>query len=343
MDLNATGGGFRWADLDRAIVSPKISKLTAEMQEAFRKDESQISFEGRKRGNSGYFLPTFLDKQLERTDDWARRKYELYCECVYEQGQCITPEFVRDVFANAITVLIHTRKATIADHLRRQANRTGEQLNQHALNKFARQMDILENDWLKALEAEARALEHTYYSKQLSTPVPGSLPQLRTAIMDCESRLTEVNIEIEAQKHALALASASNGPTSKILQAIRRLSVAKINVEHRRSECEQALMELRQASHDAVRAGRRKRAPRSRPPCFETAVALFTKKPNLSLIQFCRDMDSNAEKFRSALKYRPPESWRTRTFYEQYRKRANTVSRFVSTVRSEITRRSKGN
>ena len=77
--------GFRWHDLDQALVAPKLSKLSAEMQKAFFKDEAEISFEGRRRGNSAYFLQTFLDKQIERTDEWARRKYEIYCECWYER------------------------------------------------------------------------------------------------------------------------------------------------------------------------------------------------------------------------------------------------------------------
>src|SRR5215472_12410178 len=64
MDPNPPAKNFRWSDLDQAIVSPKLSKLTSEMQEAFTSDEAEISFEGRKRGNSGYFLPTFLDKQV---------------------------------------------------------------------------------------------------------------------------------------------------------------------------------------------------------------------------------------------------------------------------------------
>lgn len=130
MNPTDPAGGFRWDDLDQTLVGPRLSKLAAEMQEAFFKDEAQISFEGRKRGNSGYFLTTFLDKQLERTDEWARRQYELYCECLYEQGRCITPEFIRAVYKNAIEVLVHVRKGTMTDHFTRRAHRTGEPLNQ---------------------------------------------------------------------------------------------------------------------------------------------------------------------------------------------------------------------
>jgi hypothetical protein len=186
MDLNPPAESFRWSNLDQAIVSPKLSKLTSEMQEAFMSDEAEISFEGRKRGNSAYFLPTFLDKQVERVDEWARQEYEIYCESVYEQGHYVTPEFLRDVYENAIKVLIHVRRATIPSHFSMRAHRTGERFNQHCLDKFARDMDLLANTWLRTIEAEAKALEHD--SEHFSSPVPGSLPQLRRAVTDCESR-----------------------------------------------------------------------------------------------------------------------------------------------------------
>jgi hypothetical protein len=37
------------------------------MHVAFTSDESEIFFEARKRGNSAYFLPTFLDARAKRT------------------------------------------------------------------------------------------------------------------------------------------------------------------------------------------------------------------------------------------------------------------------------------
>ena len=114
-----------------------------------------------------------------------------------------------------------------------------------------------------------------------------------------------------------------------------------MNVENKRKEYEKVLVTLKNAANDVERsaAPKQRRNFRAKPPCFETAVALMKKKPNLSLVQFCREMDSNAEKFRSAVKYRPPESWYVPTFHAQYQKRSNTVSRFVSAVRSEIARR----
>lgn len=336
--------GFRWEDIDRTIVSPKLSELSAEMHDAFLKDENEIAFEARKRGNSAYFLPTFLDKQVERTAEWARKKYEIYCECWHEQGGRVTPEFIRAVSKNAIALLMHVRKRTVTDHLTRVAQRTGRPLNQHCLDRFRSSMDRLANTWLRGLEAEAKALEQN----SLVLPHPGglimSIQQTREATLDCEARLTEINIAIDAQKQALALTNANGGPATKILQAIRRLSLEKVTLEKRLKEYELLREQLEKSSIEieTKSPSKRKRAPRAKALCFETAIALLTKKPNLTLIQFCREMDSNAEKFQSASKYCPPDTWKVRTFYEQYQKRSNTVSRFVSAVRSEIARRVHG-
>jgi hypothetical protein len=71
-------------------------------------------------------------------------------------------------------------------------------------------------------------------------------------------------------------------------------------------------------------------------PCFAAAVALLKKDPKLPLVEFCREMDFRAAQYPSGQKYKPPVSWNARTFYDQYRVRSNTVSRFLSEVRKHI-------
>lgn len=234
MDQTPPADGFRWDDIDQTIVGPKLSKLVAEMHEKFVKDEAQISFEGRKRGNSGYFLPTFLDKQVERTDEWARKEYEIFCECWYEQGRCISPEFIRAIYPQALLTIFHVRKGSIADHFARRAQMTGEHFNQLSLDNFARRIDVLANTWLRDLEAEAKALEHELNELRRLSVEPASQEQTRQMILACEARLTEIGIQIEAQKQALTIATASGGSVSKILQEIRRLSARKTSFENLR-------------------------------------------------------------------------------------------------------------
>ncbi len=274
MDQNPPSEGFRWHDLDQTLVAPKLSKLSAEMQEAFFKDEAEISFEGRKRGNGAYFLSAFLDKQIERTNEWARRKYEIYCECWYEQGHCISPEFVRAVCTHGILGIFQVRKGTIADHFARQTQRTGERLNQHCLDAFARRIDVLANTWLRDLEAQAKALEHDSHELGLLAVAPTSSDHARQMILRCDSRLTEINVKIEAQKQALTLATSNGTPVSKILQEIRKLS-------ERRTSFEKLSEELKARKIAADGAGRTK----------QQANALDTSMEALAIEQ--RDLQPN--------------------------------------------------
>jgi hypothetical protein len=231
MDQIVPSQGFRWHDLDQTLVAPKLSKLSEEMQKAFFKDEAEISFEARRRGNSAYFLPTFLDKQVERTDEWARREYEIYCECWYEQGHCISPEFVREVSTHGILGIFEVRKGTIAYHFTRQAQRTRKQLNQHCLANFARRIKVLANTWRKDLEAQATALEHDSDEIRLLAVTPTSLYEARQMIHKCDARLTEISVKIDAQKQSLTLATSTGAPVSKFLQEIRKLSELRTSFE----------------------------------------------------------------------------------------------------------------
>jgi hypothetical protein len=79
-----------------------------------------------------------------------------------------------------------------------------------------------------------------------------------------------------------------------------------------------------------------KRTTRAKPPCFEVAVDQLRGKPELTLIEFCRLMDSKAEQYPSTQKYRPPKTWEVRSFGQQYERRRNTISRFLCGVRQVI-------
>jgi hypothetical protein len=78
---------------------------------------------------------------------------------------------------------------------------------------------------------------------------------------------------------------------------------------------------------------RAKRATRPKPACFKSAVEQVSKNPSLTLVEFCRLMDRKAAQFPNSQKYLPPKNWKARSFFEQYDRRSNTVSRFLSDVR----------
>lgn len=98
--------------------------------------------------------------------------------------------------------------------------------------------------------------------------------------------------------------------------------------------------EAKECEHDqqgSIVPSRRKRSLQPKQPCFESAVKLLRSNPQVSLLNFCRLMDSKAEQHPTSNKYRPPEGWKVRSFNQQYKKRSNTVSGFLSRARKELT------
>jgi len=108
-------------------------------------------------------------------------------------------------------------------------------------------------------------------------------------------------------------------------------------VEYRKGAIAKAFLAGKTARSSAVTPTvRGKRATRPKPPCFESAVEQLRRNSELTPIEFCRLMDRKADQYPRCQTYLPPKSWKVRSFHEQYEKRRNTVSRFLSSVRKAI-------
>jgi hypothetical protein len=79
-----------------------------------------------------------------------------------------------------------------------------------------------------------------------------------------------------------------------------------------------------------------KRAPRIKEPCYDGAANIIKENPEIDLHRFCIQMDRRAAQNQRNAKYLPPKNWRVRSFLEQKRKRPNTVSSFMSRVRTRL-------
>jgi len=305
---------------------PKLTQLSVEMNALLVSDEREIEFEGKKRGNAAYFLPTLLDNQVRRTDEWASRQYEIYCDCWHDQGHSITAEFVREVSKNGIVPLMHIRKGTIDQQLERKALKTNMPFDQHSINCIQLwhiRMDRLANKWERDLEAEARKIEHNASVLKNLMVMADSKHETSEQLLVCESRLTETNTELEAQKQALANAAETGELAPRIRREIRRLSNYKIQLEKLSGQYKQVFQN-------------KKPRTRPKPTCFNGAVKLVKENPKIKLIDFCRAMDRKAEQHPSSDNYKPPTSWKARSFCEQLTKNANRVSRFLYDVRKSL-------
>jgi hypothetical protein len=60
---------FRWEDVDRSLVSLKLTELAIEMHERIGADESRIEFEDRKNLNSNKAPLLVLEMKVERAPE----------------------------------------------------------------------------------------------------------------------------------------------------------------------------------------------------------------------------------------------------------------------------------
>lgn len=183
--------------------------------------------------------------------------------------------------------------------------------------------------------------------------------EVRRRIRQFEAKIAAVETQIGALQQSVAQAIVQGKSTFRpgdIQKAIRRLHEDKKELEFRRDDWQlnlnTVMSRLKVTQQQDVSQSRavasstlpgspasnltKRRTPRTKAPCFDAAVTLLRKDPKLPLVEFCREMDFRAAQYPSGKKYKPPVSWNVRTFYDQYRIRSNTVSRFLSEVRKHI-------
>jgi hypothetical protein len=80
----------------------------------------------------------------------------------------------------------------------------------------------------------------------------------------------------------------------------------------------------------------KKRTPRTKELCYEGAANIIKEDLEIDRHSFCIQMDRKAAQTSQNAKYLPPAKWGVRTFGAQLNKRPNTVSRFMTTVRTKL-------
>jgi hypothetical protein len=194
--------------------------------------------------------------------------------------------------------------------------------------------------WIgRALAAEVAWLDERM---ALGLPSHGPLNEWK-AIAASIAGVFERQIEITLQE--LRLQTEQSEPIGRPDSPLNTSSAdsvepdSKLSIDHAkrggrpRNRLEKQAAEQLAAMGPVTTALRGRRATRPKPQCFELAVEQLRKNSELTLVEFCRLMDRKAAQFPNSQKYLPPKSWRVRSFFEQYKKRSNTVSRFLSDVR----------
>jgi hypothetical protein len=154
--------------VDHELVRLKLSALAEAMHSQIAADERRISAENRLNQNTNAFPSLLLDMKVERTDEWMRKTYEIYCEVWLRQGFEKTAEFIRAVIGKGLMPVLAARTGAIKHEFELFVVRTGfnSELAKAHTKSLQLRMESLGNKWKRQLEIEAR---ETHYSES-TTP-----------------------------------------------------------------------------------------------------------------------------------------------------------------------------
>jgi hypothetical protein len=154
--------GFNWDQIDHALVNLKLQSLSAAMWEKIGADETTIRHENRQNLNASTVPYLLVQIRERRTDEWALKKYTIYCDTWKQQGHDKTPEFVRAVRDRAIKPFIRQRLLSIRSKMEEEARQTNSPPEHLKVQLEAVRLSMLrlEDRWTRSLEMEAKELEH---------------------------------------------------------------------------------------------------------------------------------------------------------------------------------------
>jgi hypothetical protein len=115
---------FSWHQVDETLANMMLAQVSQEIRVLIHEDEQQIHFQNIGNGNSVTAPSQRLETQRLRSDEWAGRIYELYCETWQCQQKPLSPQFLRGLCQHGIRVLISARVDSVTSELDREQERT---------------------------------------------------------------------------------------------------------------------------------------------------------------------------------------------------------------------------
>lgn len=127
------------------------------------KARNMLFAEARKRGNSSYLAPAWVDIEIADMNRRAEWSYNACCEVWQIQGRARCRAFFRAVFDWCLTPLFATRFSSFKYELEKHQTRTHRRIPQGISTIFGhmkREVDRLRSDWNTRLEIATRDAEH---------------------------------------------------------------------------------------------------------------------------------------------------------------------------------------
>ena len=137
---------FSWHQVDETMANLMLAQVSQEIRVLISEDEQQIYFQNIGNGNSMTIPSQRLEMQRLRSDEWAGRIYELYCETWQCQQKPLSPQFLRAVCQHGIRVLISARVGSVTSELDREQERTHQHNSEwlkSVKTSFGRNMELL--------------------------------------------------------------------------------------------------------------------------------------------------------------------------------------------------------
>jgi hypothetical protein len=192
-----------------------------------------------------------------RTDEWAARLYEGYCEIWRTQRRHLSPEFLRAIARHAISVLASARKGVVADEFRREQQRTGSPdavWLQPAMDGFARDMILLLHKWEQASESDARTVQYMLESAPDRPAIKRAAWDVITAkarIRTLEAGIASIEARVEMAERALNGMLMAQAPAYQKASIEQSLSRLKDGRKELRSSLDDWQVRLKAAFRDA--------------------------------------------------------------------------------------------
>jgi hypothetical protein len=166
-----------------------------------------------------------------RTEEWAARLYEGYCEIWQTQRMPICAEFLRGIIKNAISVLCSARVGAVTDEFVREQHRTGSDANwlKPALEAFKRDLQMLEHNWNQTAEFDARTVQYMLFEAPESTGTKIAAREVisaRARVRTLEAMIASIEARIAMAEQALnGMLTANTPPYGRrsVKQSLTRL------------------------------------------------------------------------------------------------------------------------
>jgi hypothetical protein len=276
---------FQWQQVDQQLSSILQSKVSGEIRELMTDDVGHIRFQNMHNENSMTIPSQRLQMQRLRTEEWAARLYEGYCEIWQAQRMPISAEFLRGIVKNAISVLCSVRVNTVTYEFVQEQHRTRHDANwlKPALEAFKRDLQMLEHNWNQIAEFDARTVQYMLLETPENTATKIAAREIitaRTKIRTLEAMIASIEARIAMAEQALNGMLMANRPPYQKRNVKQSLSRLKEQRKELRSTLDQWQFRMQAAlvNAEGAQANAAAGAPaRSTPPNTSEAMEKGTQ------------------------------------------------------------------